>query len=168
MIQLSLMEWAESKARASDPETSKESAVTVGSRAEGLRLLFVSGIKKLGGMATAKEASKAMSENPVKAESIRKRAKECVKLEMVEVAGVRECSVSGHKCQVYSVVNQPKSGLTYRISKPNAQSRTVEVFADEDGTLMAQDVSRAPHEFGYLTPIANLSAYKFEEINAKS
>lgn len=67
--------------------------------------------------------------------------------------------------RTWSHVKQtPRAGVTYRISKQDSQSRTVEVFADEDGTLMAQDVSRAPHEFGYLTPVSDLWAYEFKEV----
>jgi hypothetical protein len=164
MIQLSLIDWAETNARASDPQTSKDGAAKVSLKGDGLRALFVMGIKRLGGKATAKEISEAMSNNNVKAESIRKRAKECCDLGMVEVVGTRKCKVSGENCQVYSVKQTPRAGVTYRISKQDTQSRTVEVFADEDGTLMAQDVSRAPHEFGYLTPVSDLWAYEFKEV----
>lgn len=125
--------------------------------------MFVSGVRRLG-LATAKEAAKAITENQVASESIRKRAKECVKMEMVEVAGIRECSVSGHKCQVYRVKQTPRAGVTYRISKPDSPSRLVEIFSHEDGTLMAQDIAKAPHQFGYLMPVSDLSAYQFEEV----
>ena len=165
MIQLSLIDWSESQARASDPSTSKEAASNVSRKAETLRGMFVSGVRRLG-TATAKEAAKAITENQVISESIRKRAKECVKMKQVAVAGIRECSVSGHKCQVYRVVEKqtPRAGVTYRIAKPDSPTRTVEVFFAEDGVLMAQDVSRAPHEMGYLTPVADLWAYEFAEV----
>jgi delta-aminolevulinic acid dehydratase/porphobilinogen synthase len=166
MIQLSLIDWQESKARKSDPATSRLAASSVSRKAETLRGLFVAGVKRMGGTATAKEASRAMSENQVVSESIRKRAKECVKMKQVAVVGIRECSVSGHKCQVYRVVEKqtPRSGVTYRIAKQDSPTRTVEIFYAEDGALMALDVSRAPHEFGYLTLVADLWAYEFVEV----
>lgn len=165
MIQLSLIDWSESQSRASDPTTSKEAASNVSRKAETLRGMFVSGVRRLG-TATAKEAAQAITENHVVSESIRKRAKECVKMQKVSVVGIRECSVSGHKCQVYRSVEKqtPRAGLTYRIARPDSPTRTVEVFFAEDGVLMAQDVSRAPHEFGYLTPVADLWAYEFDEV----
>lgn len=91
-------------ARLSDPETSQESAAATELRCSHLRAKFVEGCRKRGGSATAKEAGYAITANPELAESIRKRARECVELGVVRVAGKRQCAISGNASQVYEVV----------------------------------------------------------------
>lgn len=91
-------------ARPSDPITSQIAAADLETRLSGLRAKFVAGVAKLG-TATAKEAAKAVGgENAEYIESIRKRAKECVELGVVRIAGKRQCAISGNASQVYEVV----------------------------------------------------------------
>jgi len=92
-------------ARQSDPETSQESADATELRCSHLRAKFVEGCRKRGGSATAKEAGYAITTNPELADSIRKRARECVELGVVRIAGKRQCTISGNASQVYEVVN---------------------------------------------------------------
>jgi hypothetical protein len=96
-----LFDWAEKIARDSDPITSHVAAANTESSLSGLRAKFAEGVARCGGSATAKEAANAMSRNPELAESIRKRAKECVERGYVTCEGVRRCQVSGHSCSVY-------------------------------------------------------------------
>ncbi len=91
-------------ARRTDPETSQESADATELRCSHLRAKFVEGCRKRGGSATAKEAGYAITANPELAESIRKRARECVELGVVRIAGKRQCAISGNASQVYEVV----------------------------------------------------------------
>lgn len=100
---MDLLEFSDWKARVSDPVTSQQSAEIVQFRLAGLRLRFVEGVKQLG-TATANEAAYAITDNPQLAESIRKRAGECVNAEQVKVVGMRECRISGNRCRVYEVV----------------------------------------------------------------
>ena len=100
-----LFDWADSQsiARQSDPDTSHIAAANVESKLSGLRAMFVEGVRRCGGSATAKEAANAMSRNPEVVESIRKRAKECVTMGVVTCGESRKCKVSGNACLVYLI-----------------------------------------------------------------
>jgi hypothetical protein len=89
-------------ARASDPITSKQSSAETKLVVTGLRLVFVHQVREHG-PCTANEAVEAF-ENPHYAESVRKRASECLRLGLVRVAGSRACRVTGKSAQVYEVV----------------------------------------------------------------
>ena len=90
-------------ARNSDPHTSQESASVVVGRIAGLRLQFVETLRRLGA-STANEVAAAATSDPHLAESIRKRAGECVRLGAVAVAGCRRCKETGSNAQIYQVV----------------------------------------------------------------
>lgn len=89
-------------ARASDPITSKQSAVDTKLVVSGLRLVFVNQIREHG-PCTANEAVESFENNHY-AQSVRKRASECAALGLVRVAGTRACRVTGKSAQVYEVV----------------------------------------------------------------
>lgn len=101
-----LLDWSEHPARRSDPITSQRAAAKVKPRLIGLRGLFVEGVKRCGGRATAYEAAAAIFDAPMKRESIRKRASECVEGGFVRIVegAERICSISGNECRVYEVV----------------------------------------------------------------
>jgi hypothetical protein len=94
------------------------------------------------------------------------RINELEKANLVVETGETRLTQFGKEATVVVLVGMkqtPRAGLTYRIAKPNSATRFVEVFSDEDGTLMAQDISLAPHEFGYLTLVSELWSYEFTE-----
>lgn len=99
----SLLDWAESRARTSDPETSKQAAIDVSLVVLGLRVLFVEAVRKAG-PATANEAVATLEGNPHFRESVRKRASECVKRDLVRIVGTRQCKVTGRNASIYEVV----------------------------------------------------------------
>jgi hypothetical protein len=89
-------------ARASDPITSKQSAIDTKLVVTGLRAIFVDRVRSFG-PCTANEAVEGI-ENAHYAESVRKRASECLRLGRVRVAGTRACRVTGKSAQIYEVV----------------------------------------------------------------
>ena len=96
-----LFEWAK-RARASDPETSKEAAIETRVSVAIRRSQFLEGLTRCGGLATAREAASQIANGNITLhDSIRKRAKELEKLGLIRAVGSRLCSVSGHSATVY-------------------------------------------------------------------
>lgn len=93
MSQLSLFDHA-ATCRKSDSPTSKESAKTVEPKLAGLRVEFVRRLREIGEPSTANEVAGGN-------ESLRKRAKECVELGLVNVLGTKCCRVTGQKAAIY-------------------------------------------------------------------
>lgn len=92
-MQLDLFDHA-SVARRSDPVTSQIAAANVEPQLNGLRAQFVERLRQIGEPSTAQEISGG-------SESIRKRAKECLRLGVVRDAGTRRCRVTGKVATVY-------------------------------------------------------------------
>lgn len=89
-------------ARKSDPVTSKLGADKVAKQANEFQAEFVRRLREIGDDATAKEVVRGI-ENEVRRETVRKRAHECVALGLIEVAGRRDCQVSGNPSNTYRV-----------------------------------------------------------------
>lgn len=90
-------------ARLSDPVTSELGGLSIESKLVGLRRKFTETCRRIGG-GTAQEIAAEAADCPREAESIRKRAKECVDLGFVKVADqARKCRVTGSMAMVYEV-----------------------------------------------------------------
>lgn len=100
MCQLSLFDHGE-LARKHDPVTSVTAARKIEPQLSGRRAEFVRCLKELGRPATAQEIA-AVAEVTIR-ESVRKRAKECVRLGFVVEAGTKFCEVTGQRAAVYWV-----------------------------------------------------------------
>jgi len=92
-------------ARKDDKQTSHDGAEHIKPRLNDRKLEFMSGLRALGGRATAKEvASNVYPGEFAIFDSIRKRAIDCVRLGWVREVEPRECKVSGRKCTVYEII----------------------------------------------------------------
>jgi hypothetical protein len=100
---MDLFDFAETQARATDPETSHLGAMSIESKLSGLRRKFAETCRRIGG-GTAQEIAAEACDCPREAESIRKRAKECVDLGLVKITHLRKCKVTGSLAMVYEVV----------------------------------------------------------------
>ncbi len=100
MSQLSLFDQP-AIARISDPITSHVAAESVLPKLSGRRAEFVDCLRQIGQPATAQEIA-ALADDRVR-ESVRKRAKECVRLGYVVEVGTKRCDVTGQTASVYWV-----------------------------------------------------------------
>lgn len=101
MSQLSLFDQS-GLARQSDPPTSHLAAAEVQRVLSGRRAEFVACLRALGRPATAQEIA-AVADVRIR-ESVRKRAKECVRLGVVAEIGTKRCGVTGTLAMTYWVV----------------------------------------------------------------
>ena len=99
-MQLQLFD-SDNLARNSDPMTSHIAAAEVEPTLAGRRLQFVQALRTIGRPATAQEI--AATCEPSVRESVRKRAKECVRLGFVAERGVKLCEVTGKMATVYCI-----------------------------------------------------------------
>ena len=95
-----LLDWAESRARLGDPQTSKYGAAHIQASLSGLHYTFLRLLKELG-QATANEV--AVANGTRNTESLRKRAGELLRCGRIKVVGVRPCKITGCKASVYEV-----------------------------------------------------------------
>ena len=98
MTQLHLFD-SSNLARAVDPPTSVDAAMRVVPKLSGMRAEFVRCLRELGRPATAQEVSRRA--DPDIRESVRKRAKECVRLGFVKEFGTKCCEVTGQRAICY-------------------------------------------------------------------
>ena len=101
MTQLSLFD-AEPIVRRDDPITSKIAAAEVAPKLDGMRLRFVEALRAIGRPATAQEIASTV--DPHIRESVRKRAKECVRLGFVIERGTAVCCVTRKMATVYCIL----------------------------------------------------------------
>ena len=94
--------------RATDKETSQTAAADITPKLAGLRAEFVRLLREIGRPATAQEVA-ALAGG---AESIRKRALECVRMGAVREYGTKTCEVTGKQATCYVV--EQLSGLMTR------------------------------------------------------
>lgn len=107
-----LFDWAE-HARKSDKQTSKEGAKHAERVSAVRRSQFIDALEKIGGSGTAKEvASLACGGDIALHDSIRRRATDLVRDEVIEEVGVKICSVSHKKATVYGFKKQERVDLT--------------------------------------------------------
>lgn len=100
---MDLFEFAESQARSTDPETSHLGSLSIESSLVGLRRKFVETCRRIKG-GTAQEIAAEACDCPREAESVRKRAKECLDRGFVRIREARKCRVTGSLASVYEVV----------------------------------------------------------------
>ena len=134
----------------------------------GVSVLVIEKLRELGSKGATRHELASMLNRPIS--SMCGRINELEKANLVVETGETRVTQFGKEATVIALVGMkqtPRAGVTYRITKPDSASRTVEVFYDDDGTLMALDVSRSPHEFGYLTLVSELWSYRFEEAITK-
>ena len=86
-------------ARTTDKPTSQTAASEIEPKLVGLRAEFVRLLKQIGQPATAQEVA-ALAGG---AESIRKRALECVRMGAVRECGTKTCDVTGKQATAYTV-----------------------------------------------------------------
>ena len=86
-------------ARTTDKPTSQTAASEIEPKLAGLRVEFVRLLKQIGRPATAQEVA-ALAGG---AESIRKRALECVRMGAVKECGTKTCEVTGKQATAYVV-----------------------------------------------------------------
>lgn len=99
----SLLDWAESHARATDPIPSEIAAQDVAPKLTLRCNQFLTALKKLG-RATANEvAMQVAPDNPGLFGSIRRRASDLDKLGVIAVVDRRACGVTGKYVSVYEV-----------------------------------------------------------------
>jgi hypothetical protein len=102
---MDLFDFAETQARTNDPETSHLGAMSIESKLSGLRRKFAETCRRIGG-GTAQEIAAEACDCPREAESVRKRAKECVDLGFVRISGsARRCRVTNSLAMVYEAIN---------------------------------------------------------------
>lgn len=98
---MNLLDWAEQRARASDPEPSHAAAAQVPLTLRCAQ--FLDGLRSLG-TGTANEVALFVSgDNRGMHDSIRRRASDLVRLGRIRQIGVRECSVTGKRVAYYEV-----------------------------------------------------------------
>jgi len=101
--------------RNNDPDTSRQASESFESVRAIRKAQFLEGLQGVGGVATAREASCFVTGDPVLQESIRRRASDLSKSNVIEVIGTRVCTVSNHKASVYKIKgNEEHGGTTKR------------------------------------------------------
>jgi hypothetical protein len=91
-------------ARTTDPATSHEAAADVD--LTRLQRMFVIALERIGRPATAievREHWRSQGATFDRADSIRKRASECVLKKLVRISGKARCKVTGRTSQIYEV-----------------------------------------------------------------
>jgi hypothetical protein len=101
----SLLDWAESRSRISDPETSQVAEQTLAPKLNQRCQQFLGAIRKLG-RATANEVAQQVApDNPGLFGSIRRRASDLHKIGVIRVSDRRRCTVTGQYVSEYEVVS---------------------------------------------------------------
>jgi hypothetical protein len=96
-----LFDWAK-RARASDPETSKEAAIETRVSVAIRRSQFLEGLTRCGGSATAREAASQIANGNIALhDSIRRRASDLARDGLIRETGSRVCAISGKRATVY-------------------------------------------------------------------
>lgn len=99
---MDLLDWAETRARASDPMPSQIAAADVGRVATALQQQFIQGLMELG-QATSNEVAAHLTQDFAKRNTLRRRASDLVGWRIREV-GVRPCTITGRMATVYAVI----------------------------------------------------------------
>jgi hypothetical protein len=103
-----LFSWAESLARSSDPETSKQAAAGIQKQLGGMHHTFLRCLRELG-QATSNEVAERCTSNFAKRNTYRRRASDLISDRMfggpkIRIVGTRVCKVSGKNATVYEVI----------------------------------------------------------------
>jgi CO dehydrogenase nickel-insertion accessory protein CooC1 len=96
-----LLDWAENRARSSDPETSKQAAADIAVVLNKLEKDFLEALKELTEATSNEVAAKVSGDNFARRNSIRRRASDLMAKRLIEAVGNRVCKVSGKKATVY-------------------------------------------------------------------
>ena len=96
-----LLDWAESNARSSDPETSKQAAADIRVSLSNLESEFLAALTVLGEATSNEVAARVAGDNFARRNTIRRRASDLIAKRMIEAVGVRACSVSGKSATCY-------------------------------------------------------------------
>lgn len=98
-----LLDWAERRARRSDPSTSKHASQDIKRVINERCQQFLTGLMQLG-RATANEVALHVSgDNRGMHDSIRRRASDLVAMGLIRKVGVRPCAVTGKCVSEYEV-----------------------------------------------------------------
>jgi hypothetical protein len=105
MTQLSLFDDGPQLARQSDPVTSQAAAEEVRPKVGKLQEAFLTALKDLGGIRTAREVGERAREMGLHGdvESVRKRSTELERLRFIELAELRRCPFTGKLCEGWRV-----------------------------------------------------------------
>jgi hypothetical protein len=103
MSSLPLIDYAESKARASDPVTSRLAAKNIQPKLSNLHRQFLNKLLELG-QATSNEVAMSISNEHARINSLRRRASDLVEDGLVREVGHRVCSRTNNRATVYEVV----------------------------------------------------------------
>jgi len=98
-----LLQWAESRVRKSDPDTSKQAADGIALIFNQLESEFMAALRELAEATSNEVAAKVAGSNFARRNSIRRRASDLVAKHAIEEAGIRPCEVTGKKATVYRV-----------------------------------------------------------------
>lgn len=106
-----LIDFAESRARVTDPETSHDGAKAIAPHIGILHRQFFDKLKELG-QATANEVAMAISDNHARINSLRRRASDLEKAGWIRAIGKRLCQRTGTMATVYECVGEfSKEGM---------------------------------------------------------
>lgn len=96
--------------RNNDPDTSRQASESFESVRAIRKAQFLNGLQGIGGIGTAREASRFVTSDPVLSDSIRRRASDLSKSNVIEIIGTRVCTVSTHKASVYKLKEEDDNG----------------------------------------------------------
>lgn len=101
---MELLEWAEQRARCTDPEPSHVAAVEVGKVLTELQQQFLAGLRELG-QGTSNEVAAHLTNEFGKRNTLRRRASDLVG-SRIRAAGTRKCRITGRMATVYELMGQ--------------------------------------------------------------
>jgi hypothetical protein len=99
---LTLFEWAEQRARHSDPVPSQVAAAEVGKALTELQQQFIAGLRELG-QATSNEVAAHVAQEFARRNTLRRRASDLVD-KQIRAVGTRKCRITGRPATVYELM----------------------------------------------------------------
>jgi hypothetical protein len=99
---MDLLDWAEQRARPSDPMPSHQAAADVGKVLTELQQQFLAGLRELG-QATANEVAAHVAQEFARRNTLRRRASDLVD-KQIRAVGTRKCRITGRPATVYELM----------------------------------------------------------------
>lgn len=99
---MDLLDWAEQRARLSDPMPSHQAAADVGKVLTELQQQFLAGLRELG-QATSNEVAAHVAQEFARRNTLRRRASDLVGTK-IRAVGTRKCLITGRPATVYELM----------------------------------------------------------------
>lgn len=99
---MDLLDWAEQRARSTDPATSHQAAAEIGTVLTELQTQFLAGLRELG-QATSNEVAAHVAQEFARRNTLRRRASDLVGIH-IRAVGTRKCHITGRAATVYELI----------------------------------------------------------------